>query len=105
VAGFRQDIPPLDFRGSLLVDQMGLGKSQSMNALMAANPAGDLTHVVAKADRHLAPIKTTLLVVPSPRKAISIHLSVLLAYSIYSVAVLRMPINKVWISPQSQKSY
>jgi SWI/SNF-related matrix-associated actin-dependent regulator of chromatin subfamily A3 len=65
-----QDSPPPDFRGGLLADQMGLGKSLTMISVIAANPARYLDYTSPftpsplDLDHHLYPIKTTLLVVP-----------------------------------------
>jgi hypothetical protein len=72
-----------------------------MIALMAANPAGDLTHVVAEAESHLAPIKTTLLVVPSTRKTISSYLFVLVAYSSIVLQSWKCQVTRHRYLPQS----
>ena len=45
---------------------MGLGKSLSMVALIAINPAEGLVGVVVNPQTRLTPVKTTLLVVPTP---------------------------------------
>jgi SWI/SNF-related matrix-associated actin-dependent regulator of chromatin subfamily A3 len=75
VTGVYHDVAPPPFQGGLLADEMGLGKTLSMICLIAAN----------QAESHLAPppespqtlqhvrqsnVKTTLLVVPPPRKLI-----------------------------------
>ena len=74
VTGSRQDSPPPDFRGGLLADQMGLGKSLSMISLIASNPASNLAAAAPtpftsiEAHVTLRPVKATLLVVPLPRE-------------------------------------
>lgn len=70
ITGGIQRSPPPEFRGGLLADQMGLGKSLTVIALIASNPATNLVQVspnMCKLDggpAPLNPVKTTLLVVP-----------------------------------------
>lgn len=74
VTGAYQDSPPPDFRGGLLADQMGLGKSLSMISLILSNPASDLKTAEPAylnslgSDDAVSLVKTTLLVVPLPRE-------------------------------------
>src|SRR4051794_15473751 len=42
ITGDQQETPPPQFRGGILADQMGLGKSLSMLALIASSPAKQL---------------------------------------------------------------
>lgn len=61
----QQSSPPPEFRGGLLADQMGLGKSLSMISLIAAHPAGSLDlKTFTDCDPKQMPVKATLLVVP-----------------------------------------
>ena len=61
----QSSLPP-EFRGGLLADQMGLGKSLSMISLIAAHPAVDmdLKAVADCAPGTQIPVKATLLIVP-----------------------------------------
>lgn len=74
ITGGRQDSPPPEFKGGLLADQMGLGKSLSMISLVASNPATSLKAAVpahfnlVEVPDAVSPVKTTLLVVPLPRE-------------------------------------
>jgi hypothetical protein len=75
ITGICQDVAPPPFQGGLLADEMGLGKTLSMISLIATNQAGpDLTFPdqcprPQEIGRHIN-VKTTLLVVPPPRKPI-----------------------------------
>jgi SNF2 family DNA or RNA helicase len=71
ITGDIQDVIPVQFRGGLLTDPMGLGKTLSTIALIASdrNPTGKLA--IAKDDSFesiLSKRKTTLLVAPSTRE-------------------------------------
>jgi hypothetical protein len=73
VTGACQTEAPPDFRGGLLADEMGLGKTLSIICLIVANVARipvSLPTVRTCSDTggDLIPIKTTLLIVPAPRK-------------------------------------
>ena len=72
VTGERQDSAPPEFRGGLLADQMGLGKSLTMISLIAANPASiqsvDFSSQESSSCSALRRVKTTLLVLPLPRE-------------------------------------
>ena len=63
-----QDVAPTDFRGGVLADQMGLGKSLSVISLIASDKDSRFTSVEAP---RAAPnsSNTTLLVVRAPRKS------------------------------------
>ncbi|KAH8650675.1 SNF2 family N-terminal domain-containing protein [Tricladium varicosporioides] len=70
ITGSQQDYPPPSFRGGILADQMGLGKSLSMISLIASDttrPLKDPTPEtsVVTTEPKVPAIKTTLLVVPS----------------------------------------
>lgn len=71
ITGDIQDVIPVQFRGGLLADPMGLGKTLSTIALIASdrNPTGKLP--IAQDDSFesiLTKRKTTLLVAPSTRE-------------------------------------
>lgn len=74
VTGARQDSPPPDFKGGLLADQMGLGKTLSMISLVASDSASNLKAAVPSRYNSIevhdavSPVKTTLLVVPFTRE-------------------------------------
>ncbi|EXJ71754.1 uncharacterized protein A1O5_05564 [Cladophialophora psammophila CBS 110553] len=55
---------PLESRGGLLADQMGLGKTLTMIALIALNPARLASSLVFTAQGTIRRIKSTLIVVP-----------------------------------------
>jgi SWI/SNF-related matrix-associated actin-dependent regulator of chromatin subfamily A3 len=64
VSGYSTDEAPPDFRGGLLADNMGLGKTLSIICLIAANQASQPTtinYIVS------AVVKTTLLIIPPAR--------------------------------------
>ena len=65
----QQRYPPPDFRGGLLADQMGLGKTLTMIALITSNVA----RLPRKRPRHprcqAQEVKSTLVVVPLSRKS------------------------------------
>jgi hypothetical protein len=67
ITGESCDAEPPEFRGGLLADSMGLGKSLSTISLIAANPAG--VGEVSTMSLDIAAVKTTLLVVPSTCKS------------------------------------
>lgn len=65
ITGLAQIEKPPEFAGGILADHMGLGKTLSMLALIAANPANHM----AKPDRAFDPskcfkAKSTVIVVP-----------------------------------------
>ena len=66
IAGQKQTRPPQQFRGGLLIDAPGLGKSLSIISLIASD-----CHSEAQGDCKGASQSTTLLVVPKTRKAAS----------------------------------
>lgn len=66
LTGDRHHEPPEDFRGGVLADQMGLGKSLSTIALIACDKDHDRHQtLVSIVPNH---VRTTLLVVRAPRK-------------------------------------
>ena len=65
--------PPLDFRGGILADMMGLGKSLSMIALISSDKHGYEVPNRPIASHH--GVKTTLVVVRAPRKFAHLHVS------------------------------
>jgi hypothetical protein len=80
VSGSCKDEPPPGFQGGLLADDMGLGKTLSMICLIAANQACKLPSppiTPEPLDRPSYPsIKTTLLIVPPPRRYIPVTLCI-----------------------------
>ena len=64
VSGNRQLHAPRAFRGGLIADHMGLGKSLSMIALIAS----DANEMVPRHPSITEHAKTTLIIVPSTRK-------------------------------------
>ncbi|ORY13014.1 SNF2 family N-terminal domain-domain-containing protein [Clohesyomyces aquaticus] len=62
ITGSQQPIEPPSFRGGVLADSMGLGKSCSMIALIA----NEFATIDATASRPSSEVMTTLLVVPLP---------------------------------------
>jgi hypothetical protein len=70
INGCSQTCAPPSFRGGLLADDMGLGKTLSMISLIATNqylkslPCGDSRYEHELCQK----LKTTLLIVPPPRK-------------------------------------
>lgn len=63
-----QKCPPAECRGGLLADQMGLGKSLTMIALIALNASKSTQIFIPYNEGHLKRLKSTLLVVPYSRK-------------------------------------
>jgi SWI/SNF-related matrix-associated actin-dependent regulator of chromatin subfamily A3 len=75
VTGVSHDMAPPPFQGGLLADEMGLGKTLSMICLIAANQAGSDPTPPPQSPESLrygrqVNVKTTLLIVPPPRKSI-----------------------------------
>lgn len=62
ITGECYDAQPPEFRGGLLADSMGLGKSLSMLSLITANQCGDTEDIPT--NPNTVAVKTTLLVVP-----------------------------------------
>lgn len=63
-----QKAAPPNSRGGLLADQMGLGKSLTMIALIALNTCRTREPFVYTTDGHLKRLKSTLVVVPYSRE-------------------------------------
>lgn len=76
VSGRIQHDPPPQFRGGLLADDMGLGKSLSMISLIAANQFVTTTKPYSKiserVDISCPRVKSTLLVAPPSRKCLNL---------------------------------
>jgi SWI/SNF-related matrix-associated actin-dependent regulator of chromatin subfamily A3 len=75
ITGACHDIAPPPFQGGLLADEMGLGKTLSMICLIATNQAApDLIHSPQLPEQleygQQVNVKSTLLIVPPPRKSI-----------------------------------
>jgi SWI/SNF-related matrix-associated actin-dependent regulator of chromatin subfamily A3 len=68
VTEMSQKAPPLDCRGGLLADQMGLGKSLTMIALIASNRCETTNQGIFTAQGYLRRLKSTLIVVPYSRQ-------------------------------------
>jgi SNF2 family DNA or RNA helicase len=60
---------PPNFRGGLLADQIGLGKSLNVISLIALHPYRGLADSNMTYSGSLQPSRATLLVVPLPRKS------------------------------------
>lgn len=56
---------PVDIRGGILADDMGVGKTLSMIASIVTSPPSDITTLEKPADSSLIFAKSTLVVVPS----------------------------------------
>jgi hypothetical protein len=72
VTGDAQQSPPPNFYGGLPADQTGLGKSLSVISLIASNPHRRQSEYAIKLPDSLKQAKGTLLIVPLPRKYISL---------------------------------
>ena len=71
ITGDIQDVVPLQFRGGLLADPMGLGKTLSIIALISSDRDATRKFAIAQDDSFesiMATRKTTLLVAPSTRE-------------------------------------
>jgi SNF2 family DNA or RNA helicase len=64
VTEMSQKTAPPDCRGGLLADQMGLGKSLTMIALIALNRCKTFNQGIFTSQGYLRRLKSTLLVVP-----------------------------------------
>jgi SNF2 family DNA or RNA helicase len=69
VTGSMESSEPPNFRGGLLADQMGLGKSLSIISLIASNPLVGPVDSDGIFSTPLVASKATLLIVPLPRKS------------------------------------
>ena len=66
MTGKLQSNPPPQFRGGIIADQMGLGKTLQMIALVASDI--DKTLPAGRTARKGVEVASTLIVVPFPRK-------------------------------------